>query len=110
MLARFTRRRFATSIEAILRGRLLTLNPSHLQIVNESASHSRGAESHFNIVVVAERFTGLSRLEKHQLVHELLEAELRKIHALTLTCKSPEEWKRNTTSTESPGCVGKQPL
>lgn len=110
MITRGVKRCFATSVESLLRTKLLGLQPAHLHIQNESASHSRGSESHFNVLVVADRFTGLSRLQKHQLVYELLAEELKKVHALTLTCKTPEEWNSSATKVESPGCIGKQPL
>ena len=110
MFRQSVRRCFATGMEAVMRVRLDSLRPVHLYILDESASHSRGRESHFNVLVVAEQFTGLSRVKKQQLVYGLLAEELRKIHALTLTCKTPEEWKSKSTRTDSPGCVGKEPL
>lgn len=37
------------------------LEPSHMEIINESYMHNvpEGAETHFKVVVVSEKFTGL---------------------------------------------------
>lgn len=37
------------------------LEPSHLEIINESYMHNvpKGAETHFKVVVVSEKFSGL---------------------------------------------------
>lgn len=65
-------RAFSTGTETAIRAKLRQLEPAHVQVLNESAAHRRGTESHFNVLVVASRFEGLSRIEKHQLVYELL--------------------------------------
>ncbi|WP_371396433.1 BolA family protein [Fretibacter rubidus] len=76
-------------------------NPSQLDVIDESAKHAhhRGAhehaaqmqemgrgsaESHFHVVIVSEAFDGMSRLAKHRAVLEVLEAEIKQIHAFSL--------------------------
>ena len=45
---------------------------------------------HFNARVVAEAFTGLSRIEQHRLVYAAFEGELGgEIHALQLNTETP---------------------
>ena len=52
--------------------------PSRLEIVNESEMHaghrsSPGTgESHFRILIVSDKFTGRSRVDRHRLVNEIL--------------------------------------
>jgi BolA protein len=42
--------------------------------------------------IVAEAFTGLSRVARHRLVYEILAAELHeRVHALALTTLTPNE-------------------
>ena len=74
------------------------LNPTRLDIVNESELHaghrsSPGTgESHFRILVVSEAFTGMSRVDRHRMVNELLADELSgRIHALALKTYAPGE-------------------
>lgn len=92
-------------IERILRDKIVTgFSPSRYSIVNDSPAHAGHAgaasgakgESHFSISIVSSRFSGMTRLQRNRLVHELLAAELREhVHALTLTLQSPEEDTRD---------------
>lgn len=72
------------------------LRPVALEIDDESAAHaghaSAGGMGHFRLQIVSERFVGLSRLERHRLVHSVL-AELlgTRIHALALKTDAPGE-------------------
>lgn len=75
-------------IEAILRQQL---NPSVLEIIDDSARHAGHAganekgESHFYIKVASEKFAGKTTLEQHRLIYFLLSHELQTgLHALTL--------------------------
>ncbi len=77
---------------------IIGLNPTRLDIVNESELHaghrsSPGTgESHFRILIVSESFTGKSRVERHRLVNDLLAEELAgRIHALALKAYAPGE-------------------
>ena len=72
------------------------LRPEALEVGDESAAHaghtSAGGRGHFRLHIVSERFVGLSRLERHRLVHSVL-AELldSRIHALALKTDAPGE-------------------
>ena len=46
--------------------------PINLRIVDESLSHTRGKESHFNVYIVSQKFNQLSRMHRHKLVYEEL--------------------------------------
>ena len=77
---------------------MVALEPSRLDIINESSLHaghrsSPGTgESHFRILVVSDRFSGLNRVARHRLVNEALADELSgRIHALALTTLAPDE-------------------
>ena len=51
-------------VESVVRAKLQTaLTPTHLEVINESASHNvpPGSESHFKLVVVSECFAGMPR-------------------------------------------------
>ena len=86
------------------------LNPVHLEIENESHSHSGNrTESHFKILVVSEAFEGLGRLDRQRQVNALMSEELATgLHALTQRLLSPTEWEMQKSSLnfESPACGG----
>lgn len=67
------------------------LNPSVLEIVNQSHLHAGHAgdngtgESHFRIKVVSSVFAGMSRIEAQRLIYGILSDELKNgIHALSI--------------------------
>ncbi|MEI8296367.1 MAG: BolA family protein [Alphaproteobacteria bacterium] len=75
-----------------LRNKLeVALQPHHLEIIDESARHQGhqghrpGFVTHVRISITSEQFVGLSRLERHRRVHEILAEELASsLHALEL--------------------------
>ena len=63
------------------------LQPSHLDVINESFMHNvpRGSETHFKVVVVSNRFDQESLLKRHRLINEVLQEELQgSVHALSI--------------------------
>ena len=79
-------------IEAKLRERLAA---THVEVVDESHLHAghagaREGGGHFRAVIVSERFEGLSRIRRQQLVFEVLAEEMRgDIHALSMRTLTP---------------------
>ncbi len=75
------------------------LRPERIAVLNESALHaghrsSPGTgDSHFRVVVIAEAFSGLSRLERHRKINALLAEELAPggVHALAIHAFAPGE-------------------
>lgn len=62
-----------------------------LEVVDDSESHrghagyQEGGESHFNVMIRARDFEGMSRLQRHRAVHAAIGPELvARIHALAL--------------------------
>ncbi len=77
---------------------MIGLEPSRLDVINESELHaghrsSPGTgESHFRVTIVSEKFTGASRVQRHRMINELLADELAgKIHALAIHAFAPGE-------------------
>jgi BolA protein len=70
--------------------RLQSLTPTQLEILDESESHRghsgfrEGGQSHYRIRMASPAFAGLSRLQKHRLMHETLGDIVPRIHALAL--------------------------
>jgi len=85
------------------------LAPAALEVRNESHMHSGPAtESHFKVLVVAERFEGVPLVRRHRLVNEALAEELRGgVHALSIHAYTPEQWaQRGGEIPRSPPCRG----
>jgi BolA protein len=88
-----------TSVQA----KLESLLPSKIRIRNDSKGHashytsdgseaSQHGETHLALTVVSEKFEGLSRVKRHQLVYDLLSEEFEKgLHALQLSLKTSKE-------------------
>jgi BolA protein len=87
------------SMEARIRDKLnAAFAPERLEILNESALHaghhgSPGTgESHFKLLIVAARFAGMSRIERHRIVNQTLADELAGgVHALSISALAPGE-------------------
>lgn len=74
------------------------LTPIYLNVTDFSEKHRGHAgygekgESHFDVVVVSDIFSGKSRVARQKLVYGFLADELKtQIHALTLKTLTPEE-------------------
>lgn len=87
------------SAEQRIREKLMVaLTPVRLDVINESHMHaghrsSPGTgESHFRVLVVAEAFSGKSRVERHRMVNDALKGDVGgAIHALALATYAPGE-------------------
>ena len=87
-----------TAEQAIREALMVALEPTRLDVVNESHLHAGHAsspgtgESHFQVLVVSPAFEGRSRVERHRLVNEAVGALLReRVHALAIKTFAPGE-------------------
>jgi BolA protein len=81
----------ADQIEAALRA---ALAPIELVVRDDSDQHAGHAGAregrHFSVRIVSARFNGLSRLARHRLVYDSLNALIpRGIHALAIDARAP---------------------
>ncbi|HNP36383.1 MAG TPA: BolA family protein [Woeseiaceae bacterium] len=94
MTANSTSRERVDQIESIL---TRSLQPAELRIKDQSHLHvgHAGAASglgHFSVYVVAEQFSGLTRIQRHRIVYEALGTLLETdIHALKIEALAPGE-------------------
>jgi BolA family transcriptional regulator, general stress-responsive regulator len=77
------------------------LTPIYLEVKDFSESHRghsgyrEGGETHFDVVIISDVFSGKSRIDRQKLVYHLLDHEIKtKIHALTLKTLTGEEAKK----------------
>ena len=85
-----------TRAERMLAALQARLGSASIEIEDESRLHAghagapQGGESHYRVKIESTAFHGLSRIERHQLVHEILKAELTGgVHALALELSVP---------------------
>ena len=87
------------------------LKPLILKVVNESPNHNvpEGSESHFSVLIVSEKFSGLSLIKRHQMVHNLIEKQIKEqVHAFSQQTLTPKEFEeRGGQLPSSPPCVKK---
>jgi BolA family transcriptional regulator, general stress-responsive regulator len=85
------------SVVASMEQHLAALEPDLLEIYDESAEHAghAGAQAgggHYQVLIVARRFEGQSRVARHRMVYEALGAMMQQqIHAVAITALTPEE-------------------
>lgn len=75
-----------------LRERLQTLEPSALELRDDSALHAHhpgaGEGGHFHVRIVSRRFAGLAPLARHRLVYDAVADMMgRDIHALSIDAR-----------------------
>jgi BolA protein len=75
---------------------------AQLSVSDESARHAGhagarpGGETHFDVVIVSESFSGLSRVERQRRIYDALDEEFRRgLHALSLKARTPAEAERD---------------
>ncbi|CAK9888090.1 MULTISPECIES: BolA family protein [Pseudomonas] len=85
---------------------LQTLEPAHLQVLDESHMHSRGQQTHYKAVLVSEQFEGLNSVKRHQKVYATLGDLMSEFHALALHTYTPQEWQKIGVAPASPTCAG----
>lgn len=79
-----------------LRRRLQALEPTRLDIRDDSARHAGHAGAseggHYVVGIVAPRFAGLPVMRRHRLVYDAAGDLMRHgIHALSISARTPEE-------------------
>jgi BolA protein len=72
--------------------------PESLDVLDESGKHSGhsgsrpGGQTHYRVYIVSRAFAGKSRLARHRMVNEALDAELKGgVHALAVHAAAPGE-------------------
>ncbi|MFD2261476.1 BolA family protein [Lacibacterium aquatile] len=93
-----------TVAQAIEQKLQAAFTPIRLIVEDDSASHAghagarAGGESHFNVYIVSEAFSGLSRVDRQRRIYQTLSEELAgPIHALALRVLTPAEEAQKTT-------------
>jgi BolA protein len=95
-------------VSAIEQALVESLDATHVEIMDDSELHANhpGAQAgggHFRVLVVSERFRGLSRVAAQRLVFDALGDLMRaEIHALQMKTLTPEAWHAAQGGTREP--------
>lgn len=72
--------------------------PESLEVLDESdkhighAGHRPGGQTHYRVYIVSNAFAGKSRIVRHRMINEALDAELKGgVHALAIHANAPGE-------------------
>lgn len=74
-----------------------SLVPESLEVLDESHRHvghvgARSGKGHFAITIVSSRFSGMSALQRHRIIYDVLEEAMQTdIHALSISAYAPDE-------------------
>lgn len=85
----------AQAIEDALRDKLAA---QYVEVIDQSSLHeghlgARSGGGHFQVLVVSDRFRGLSRIAAQRVVYEVLGGlMMNDIHAISMRTLTPEEW------------------
>lgn len=84
-------------LAAAVRERLAALEPQSVELLDESGRHvghagAAAGGSHFRLVIVSPRFSGLDQIGRHRMVYAALGSLMhRDIHALAIRAIAPDE-------------------
>ncbi|MEX2200194.1 MAG: BolA family protein [Dongiaceae bacterium] len=90
-----------TRAERLERVLAAALEPVSISVADESHRHAGHAgaraegETHYAVAIVSQHFAGMTRVQRHRLVHEIVHDEFENgLHALSLKLLAPEEAAR----------------
>ncbi len=81
---------------------LKNFKPEFFSVLDISEQHrghrnfKENVESHFEIIIVSEKFKNLNRIERHRMVNQSLKEEfLSDLHSVTIKTYTTHEYKKN---------------
>lgn len=83
-------------LEAEIRHRLAILEPSRIELVDQSAAHAghKGSSGggHFFLTIVSNQFAGMNAVARHRAIYQALgDLMTGRIHALSISALAPDE-------------------
>ncbi len=74
------------------------LNPNQLDVIDESSQHfghvgwKEGVVTHIKIDIIADSFNGLSKVQRHKVIYQILGSEINNgLHAVRISAKTLNE-------------------
>jgi BolA protein len=80
-----------------MKEKLASLNPTHLDIIDDSALHAghagAGQGGHYRLVIVSSQFRDMNAVSRHRTIYRTLGDMMSdQIHALSISAFAPEEF------------------
>lgn len=79
----------------------LNLSPSKIDIEDQSHKHighsgwKEGQATHFDVLIVSNKFVNQSRIQRHRCIYKILEEEMNSgIHALAISAFTEDEYSK----------------
>ena len=69
-------------------------------------TYRRGRESHFNVLLVSNKFVKTRPVNRQRMVNKCLKEEMKIIHALSSSLRTVDEFNENNSSHTTPKCGG----
>lgn len=94
----------STDRSALIKAQLAILEPSHLELRDDSAQHRGHAGAaagggHFAILIVSAQFVAKTLLQRERLVYSTLNSLMNtEIHALSVKAYTPDEFAKKPSS------------
>ena len=90
-----------TDTATLIKEKLTTaLNPTHLEIIDESHKHAghagaREGGGHFVVTIVSDKFTEKTLVQRHRMVYSAIDDLMKTaIHALSIQAQTPDEFSK----------------
>ncbi len=84
--------RMRDKLTQALTPQVLTIKDVSHRHAGHAGADQPGGETHFDVIIVSDRFQGLSRVARQRLVYDTVAAELsERVHALSVRALTPEE-------------------
>ena len=72
--------------------KLMVNDDSHMHRGHAGVQGSTTPETHFTVEIVSESFRNVNRVQRQRMVNQILNEEFQNgLHALALSCKTPED-------------------
>lgn len=84
------------------------LVPVHMELIDQSDQHGGNRqETHFKLILVSNRFSGMRLVQRHQFVYQLAQEFIgNPIHALAMHLFTVVEWQTDPSVAAAPSCLG----
>lgn len=71
---------------------LVVRDDSHMHRGHAGVQGAATEETHFTVEIVSDKFNGVNRVQRQRMINDLLRDEFNQgLHALALSCKTPQE-------------------
>ena len=87
-------KRFFSVVKSLIQEKIQAFNPLHFEVIDESWMHKVGNETHFNILIVSDKFVGVDVFKREYLIFkELSEIWANGVRTVSIVAKTSKEYE-----------------